>query len=137
MTTVFADSFYWVAVFHPRDQWHQRAIAASAALGGAGILTTEEVLVEVVSLLTARGLAHRAAAVVRTILADVDVSVVEQSHTSFLGGLGFLEQRSDKGYSLTDCISMCMMREHSIFEVLTHDHHFRQEGFLTLLGDVS
>ncbi len=32
--------------------------------------------------------------------------------------------RPDKGYSLTDCISMNLMRERDITEILTHDHHF-------------
>lgn len=41
--------------------------------------------------------------------------------------------RLDKGYSLTDCISMYVMREHGLTEVLTHDQHFTQEGFRTLL----
>ncbi len=38
----------------------------------------------------------------------------------------------DKGYSLTDCISMQTMKSFSITEVLTHDKHFAQEGFTVL-----
>jgi predicted nucleic acid-binding protein len=41
--------------------------------------------------------------------------------------------REDKGYSMTDCLSMTAMRERGIFEVLTHDAHFAQEGFTLLL----
>jgi len=37
--------------------------------------------------------------------------------------------RPDKGYSLTDCISMEAMRRHGLSEVLTTDVHFPQEGF--------
>ena len=43
--------------------------------------------------------------------------------------------RADKQYSLTDCLSMQVMREMGISEVLTHDQHFTQEGFIILLGD--
>lgn len=39
----------------------------------------------------------------------------------------------DKGYSLTDCISMNVMRAQGMAEVLTHDGHFAQEGFTILL----
>jgi len=39
----------------------------------------------------------------------------------------------DKGYSLTDCISMETMRHEGITDVLTNDAHFEQEGFRALL----
>jgi predicted nucleic acid-binding protein len=42
-------------------------------------------------------------------------------------------KRPDKGYSLTDCISMLIMRQHGINEALTSDDHFTQEGFTKLL----
>jgi hypothetical protein len=38
-----------------------------------------------------------------------------------------------KYYSLTDCISMNLMRGRGITEILTHDQHFTQEGFTILL----
>ena len=40
--------------------------------------------------------------------------------------------RLDKGYSLTDCVSMVVMKQMGIYEILTHDKHFAQEG-LTIL----
>jgi predicted nucleic acid-binding protein len=43
------------------------------------------------------------------------------------------EARPDKGYSLTDCVSMLVMRQEGITEILTHDIHFTQEGFTKLL----
>ena len=41
----------------------------------------------------------------------------------------------DKGYSLTDCISMNVMRRDGLIEVLTNDEHFTQEGFSCLLRE--
>jgi predicted nucleic acid-binding protein len=38
-----------------------------------------------------------------------------------------------KGYSMVDCISMQVMRSRNLTEVLTHDKHFSQEGFILLL----
>jgi predicted nucleic acid-binding protein len=46
--------------------------------------------------------------------------------------LSLYKARADKGYSLTDCISMNTMRERNLTEVLTHDQHFAQEGFSLL-----
>ncbi len=61
------------------------------------------------------------------------MTVHPQSRASFLSGLAFYEARPDKGYSLTDCISMETMRREGITEILTHDAHFAQEGFTLLL----
>jgi predicted nucleic acid-binding protein len=55
--------------------------------------------------------------------------VIPQSRSSFLDALALYEARPDKAYSLTDCISMDVMRREGLTEVLTNDHHFTQEGF--------
>jgi uncharacterized protein len=70
---------------------------------------------------------------VREILKDPGVEVVSQSHESFLAGLALYERRPDKQYSLVDCISMNVMRQRSVQEILTNDRHFAQEGFARLL----
>jgi predicted nucleic acid-binding protein len=49
-----------------------------------------------------------------------------------LSWLNLFEDRPDKGYSLTDCMSMQVMRRDGLTEVLTNDHHFSQEGFRIL-----
>jgi predicted nucleic acid-binding protein len=64
-----------------------------------------------------------------------NVLVIAQSRESFLSGLELYRARPDKGYSLTDCISMRTMRREGITEVLTNDRHFEQEGFRVLLRD--
>ena len=59
--------------------------------------------------------------------------VLPQTRRSFLSGLELYESRGDKGYSLTDCISMNACRTEGIAEVLTNDRHFGQEGFTALI----
>jgi predicted nucleic acid-binding protein len=59
--------------------------------------------------------------------------VVPQSRESFLRALGRYEERRDKQYSLTDCVSMNVMDSEGILTVLTNDHHFEQEGFVVLI----
>jgi predicted nucleic acid-binding protein len=41
--------------------------------------------------------------------------------------------RHDKAWSLTDCTSFVVMRQHRLTEALTTDHHFEQAGFKMLL----
>ena len=60
------------------------------------------------------------------------ITIHRQSRATFLTGLALYEARPDKGYSLTDCISMETMRQEGITEILTHDNHFTQEGFAIL-----
>lgn len=135
MKTVFADTLYWVAIVKPDDPWRQPAKQARSLLGNVRLLTTDEVLTEFLALLSLGGEHFRRQAVkmVREILANPNVKVLAQSRDSFLRGLELYEQRFDKNYSLTDCISMNAMRSESVSEILTSDHHFTQEGFKILI----
>lgn len=77
----------------------------------------------------------RAAAVemVQAITNNSQVTVISQSKRTFSRSLAFYKARPDKGYSLTDCGSMLLMRERRLSEALTTDRHFEQEGFIALL----
>jgi len=70
---------------------------------------------------------------VRAIVDNANVRVIQQTREGFLKGVTLYEERPDKEYSLTDCISMNVMELHSLTEVLTNDHHFEQEGFNVLI----
>lgn len=133
MRRVFADTLYWLAVFVPGDEWAESAGAVD--LSDASLITTEEVLSEFLIAVCARGDHARrlACPLVRAILSDQAIEVVVQSHESFLAALALYERRPDKEYSLVDCISMNVMRQKRGQEILTHDRHFAQEGFVRLL----
>lgn len=135
MKRVFVDTTFWVAIIDPGDQHREAAVKAQAALGRVHLLTTEEVLVEVFSLVSRAPERVRKAAValVRRLFEDPEVTVVAQSHESFLAGLDLYEKGLDHGYSLVDCISMTAMRRRRIREALTSDRHFAREGFRALM----
>ncbi len=78
-------------------------------------------------------LRRKASQVLRQTLADPYVRVQRQSRESMLEGLARFDRRPDKGYSLVDCISMNVMDELGIREVLAGDRHFEQEGFIALM----
>ena len=135
MKLVFADTLYWGAVLHPHDQCRAQVIRAREALGEISLVTTDEALTELPDGLAQGGTHPRqvAARAVRQILDDRRVTVHPQWRESFLVGLRLYEQRSDKGYSLVECISMTTMRRQRISKVPTNDRHFAQEGFEVVL----
>ena len=73
---------------------------------------------------TGKYLRQGAARRVRALLSDACVILIPATHELFLEGLALYEQRPDKAYSLTDCISMQIMRREGLADVLTNDHHF-------------
>jgi predicted nucleic acid-binding protein len=137
MTALFADTFYWIALGDFSDSAHQRALVLTAERAGTPIVTTDEVLAEYLTFFaTSPGQMRRKAVInARRILDNPGVHVVSQSRESFLSGMALYEARPDKGYSLTDCISMQTMRKERLTEVLTNDRHFEQEGFRALFRD--
>jgi predicted nucleic acid-binding protein len=134
---VFADTFYWISLTIPDDGSHRRAAAFDSAPQRPSIITTEEILTEFLTFFGGKGpfLRRKAVAVTRAILADAGVRVLPQTHVTFSEGFDLYASRPDKGYSLTDCISMQTMRRESINEALTDDRHFEQEGFRALFRD--
>ena len=135
MRQVFADTAYWLALTNPFDQHHDKATRASASLQGKRIVTSDAVLTEYLNALADKGSTVRLAAVlsVERILRNPGVMVIAQTRRLFVKGFALYKARADKGYSLTDCISMVIIRQRKITNALTTDHHFEQEGFAALM----
>ena len=95
------------------------------------VLTTDAVLTELLAAVSAAGsyVRHEAVGLVEGLLDDSRVHVVAGTRARFLEGLALYRARSDKAYSLTDCLSMQVMRREGLTDVLTNDRHFTQEGF--------
>jgi predicted nucleic acid-binding protein len=132
--TIFADTFYWLALARPRDSWHAPAWSWASANTSTRIVTTDEVLTEFLNAFARSGPVRRAHAVatVYDIRNDPYVEVLPQTRADFDAALALYEVRPDKEYSLTDCRSMIALRTLGLSEVLTNDHHFIQEGFTIL-----
>ncbi len=136
MIKVFADSFYWISLINSKDKWHSKAKQISKSLSESTLITTDEVLTEVLTYFSASGTNMRTLVtrIIKDILNDPNVEVIPQSHDSFLSGLDLYEQRLDKEYSLTDCVSMETMKKLTLTDILSHDKHFSQEGFKILFN---
>src|SRR5947209_18498739 len=121
--TVFADTFYWLALARPRDAWHTRVWRWATANPTTHIVTTDEVLAEFLNALSGTGPAGRAhaAATVHDIRSDAQVDVRPQTRADFDAALALYQARPDNGYSLTDCRSMVALRSLGMTGVLTND----------------
>ncbi len=135
MNLIFTDSAYLIALINPRDQLRRKALQARDNIGDRKLVVTQTVLVETLNYFAEFRQDFKQAAylVVERLLVNPDVEIVEQTSIVFHDGMSFYRNRLDKGYSLTDCISMNICRERGITEILTNDHHFEQEGFRVLL----
>lgn len=132
----FADTFYWIALIFPRDGFHGKVASFSRSLGPVRLVTTDEVLSEVLSHFGSLGQYWRrnVATLVHSVRSDAHVDVLPQTRADFDAALTLYEARPDKDYSLTDCRSMVAMRSLGLTEVLTNDRHFTQEGFTILFS---
>jgi len=132
----FADTWFWIALLNPNDDYHKQAtIFLKTMQPTSYIVTVDEVLVELLTYFASRGFSARQQATQFVEeLFDSSVEVVPQTRDSLCKGIELYKKRPDKKYSLTDCISMQTMKAMDIHEVLTHDHHFTQEGFKRLLN---
>ena len=137
MNVVFADTCYWIAITNVQDNAHGKAKAFTTSTTPGALCTTEEVLTEYLNYFAAWGpnFRSKAAVNVRNMFESPTVQIVAQTTASFSAGLILYLARLDKGYSLTDCISMETMRQVGISDVLTNDIHFDQEGFHALFRE--
>ncbi len=136
MKEVFCDSLYFKALADRRDQYHNLSVKLADQLGAVTLVTTHEVFLESLNFLSGYGpnLRQGITKVLESFCAQPHCLLLGLSQERFVEGWQLYRDRSDKDYSLTDCISMVVMRKRGIADVLTHDSHFRQEGFNLLLN---
>ncbi len=131
----FADSSFWIALSSRRDQHHSRALAWSRYLvrTKATLLTTEVILWEWMNALAEPASRGTAAAGYRRCHRDPQIEVVPPQTDLFEAAVRLYEARSDKHWSLTDCLSFVVMPRRQLLLALTTDQHFHQAGFRALL----
>lgn len=130
---VFADTHFFIGLLNPKDAAHEAAVRYISSFSGR-LLTTEWVLVEVAG--RASSPVHLRQPFLRfydDLKASESVVVLDADHSYFERGMNLYRQRSDKEWSLVDCISFVVMQQYGITEALTGDRHFEQAGFVPLL----
>ena len=132
MNAVFADTFFFLALLNRHDPAHTKALAAYGQ-GDYAFVTTAWVLTEIADALASKASRSGFERFYRTAVTDQNVTIIPASESLFHQGLDLYFSRSDKDWSLTDCISFTAMKDEGLTKALTGDHHFIQAGFNALL----
>ncbi|HEV3271535.1 MAG TPA: PIN domain-containing protein [Candidatus Methylacidiphilales bacterium] len=132
MKTIFADTFYFLALYYPDDQYHAKTVRVARQLK-ARLLTTDWVLTEVADALSKGESRLKVADLIRRVRSSPVWEIIPFSRDQFDAAIEFHSQHRDKEWTLTDCASFLIMQERGITEALTGDRHFEQAGFTALL----
>lgn len=132
MSIVFVDTSYYIALVNSRDEFAQSAYRFSASYEGT-FLTTAWVITELANFLAKSANRRLFLDLLAELERDHLVEIVPSTPELYERGLRLYRKRPDKDWSLTDCISFETMREQSVADALTSDHHFEQAGFNVLL----
>lgn len=133
---VFGDTASWIALLNKDDALHARALEVRRELRQrkVRVVTTEFVLIEVADGLSDPPLRKAVIAFIEEMRREPTIEIVPLSEQLMASGWALYQQRPDKEWGLTDCISFVVMQEQGIDEAFTSDHHFTQAGFTILLS---
>lgn len=132
---LFLDTVFIQALLNKRDQYHGIARAfVPRVRAAAAVWVTEAVLVEVGNAL---GALNRPAAVqfIQQCYYTANLQVVMVNTQLLTRALQLYNERPDKTWGLTDCISFVVMWEQGLTDAVTADVHFVQAGFRALLRE--
>lgn len=132
---LFVDTSYVIARFNERDELHISANSLSATVAACRELwTTDAVFLEIAASFSRPE--HRAIAVGlwdQFHGGNPRYHSVEASGAYLSEAMDMFRARTDKSWSLTDCLSFVVMDREGLTHALSADHHFEQAGFGLLL----
>lgn len=135
---VFVDTSGIIASVSTDDAHHNHAVYLRSELQkrGAQFLTLDSILTEVANTFSRardRRVAVGAINSIRESAGRGEFRIIHASVDLFDEAWLLYQSRSDKDWSLTDCMCFEFMRKERIKEAFTTDHHFEQAGFVRLL----
>lgn len=129
--TVFVDTGAWVALRYRRDQFHGRArkLAERLQHERVGIVTTEWVMSEAVTLLKARGAIDEAVALGEALQGGRLGHLVESSAERRGRAWELFVRYKDRRVGWVDCASFAVMEELGLRRFFGFDSDFVRAGF--------
>lgn len=129
----FADTSYFIALLDADDDWHLVADRFARSFKGT-LLTTGCVLLELGAFFSSPVARPAFARLDQLIRHRKDVIYVPLDAALHDAGTELFLARSDKEWSLADCVSFVVMKRYDLHDALTTDHHFEQAGFSNRLA---
>jgi uncharacterized protein len=128
------DTFYVQAVLNPNDSYHDRAVALAPRIESAmEVVITEAVLTEIGDALSDKDRVA-AAEFIRACYETPNMTVVAVTTDLLARAVDRYQDRPDKTWGLTDCLSFVVMEDLGLTDAATGDRHFEQAGFHALLA---
>jgi uncharacterized protein len=133
----FVDTGCWIGLLNKDDALHSRADQQYKYLMSIGtrFVTTSAVLTEVANSLSHPVFRAGVIQFYERLQKSSRVEIVFVHESLWKNGWQLFENRLDKEWSLTDCISIVVMRDYEIRDALAYDKHFVQAGFRALLRE--
>ena len=133
---IFVDTSALVGLISNRDFLHDRCVSLMTELidKNAILITSEAVLFELANEFSRTKFRQLAADFAQQIISNPDFEVVWSTRELFDLAINLYKSRSDKAWSLTDCVGFVVMQERGIQAAFTSDKHFEQAGFEKLIS---
>jgi predicted nucleic acid-binding protein len=132
---VFVDTSAWLALINEADTDHVKAktIRDNLLRSKKRFIVTDYIIVEIANSLCKTRWRSHAVKLINSIRETDSIEVVEIDKEILDNAWNMYSTRTDKEWSLTDCVSFVVMGKHGIREAFTNDRHFEQAGFDVLI----
>jgi hypothetical protein len=131
---ILLDTAFAIALLNTTDAHHATAIALAQQLRRrARLILTRAICLEIGNAMCGLRLRELAAEFLVSLEDDPDIEIIPWNERIYSAAVALFQNRPDKSWSLTDCVSFVVMRERGITDALTSDRHFQQAGFRPLL----
>jgi predicted nucleic acid-binding protein len=129
------DTSFIVALENRDDPYHAKAweLERRNVREGLPYVLHWGILLEIGDGFARQGRREAGKRLLQTLLTEEGYLIVPLTPSLLEQAIDLYQNRLDKEWGLTDCISFALMKQEGIQDALTADVHFRQAGFQALL----
>ncbi len=118
-----------ICSFNDRHYEKAKSIAIDIKKHNIKLITTHAVILEIANALSKKRYRHVAIQLIKSMESDPDITIVSYSEDLYKRAFKLYQERLDKEWGLTDCMSFLVMKDYDLRQALTADKHFQQAGF--------
>jgi predicted nucleic acid-binding protein len=135
--SVFLDNAFVLALASPTDYYHRKAKELSRQIKKEGVflVTTRAILIEIGDAMAGQRRRRAGIIMLEALEADQTLEIIQNSEELYRRAFELYQDRPDKEWGMTDCISFVVMDDEQVTEALTTDIHFQQAGFVALMRE--